>query len=108
MMSSNGVLLTSSDSARVVIDGVEQIPVLGAGDDVAIKLDEVITQIRETVADSITTDSELQVELTGSVSFKGSAEAKWLLFKLGGSGEQAHTLKVTLKTTIKPASRRQT
>jgi hypothetical protein len=101
-----GVLLTSAENSRVVIDGVEEVPVLGGADDVAIKLDEVISQIRETVAESITSDSELLVELTGSVSFKGSADTQWLVFKLGGSGERAHTLKVTLKTTIQPSSPR--
>lgn len=102
-MRAKGVLVTSADAAKVTVDDYVEVPVLGAAQDVAMQLDEVIADIWETVASSITTESELVVELTGTVSFKGSAEARWLVFNVGGSGERVNTLKVALKTSLKPS-----
>jgi len=101
-MALKAVVVSSGSAGRVVVDDMELVEVLGWSEDVGVQLDDVLKIVSETVGKSISTESELMIELSGSVAVKANAEAKWLVFNVGGSGERSTTLKVTLKTMLKP------
>ena len=68
-----------------------------------MQIDEVVKTISESIRGSITDESELTVEITGSISLKAEGGVKWLFFNVGGGTTKSDTLKVTLKTKISPS-----
>lgn len=83
--------------------GYEKVDLLGdSADDIGLRIDEIVASISDSIRNSIDKESELSIEITGSASFKGDAQVKWLVFNVGGSATESETLKVTLKTKILP------
>ena len=93
----------SSESAKVHLDDRTLVPVLGDSEDtIAVKLEELVGAISESVRQTITSESELTLEIAGSISLSGQAGGKWLFFNVGASASKSDTVKVVLKTTITP------
>jgi hypothetical protein len=80
-----------------------EVPTLSdEADAVAVRLDELVAAISETIVATISEESELTVEIAGGITLSGKGSVKWLFFNVGGEAKKSDTLKVTLKTTIKP------
>lgn len=78
--------------------------VLGASEDaIAAKISDVLKAISDGVADSVAAESELTIEITGSMKLKGEGGVKWLVFNVGAGTEKSNELKVVLKTKLSPA-----
>jgi hypothetical protein len=102
-MALQAFIVTSPETQPVEVGDRTVVPVLGPNEDaVAVRIDEVVRAIADSVCDTITEESDLFVEITGNISLKGSAGAKWLFFNVGGSVAKTDALKVTLKTKIRP------
>ncbi len=95
---------TQSPEGDLIIDieGEKFEPTLGETEAVAVRLDEMVRSIAETIGTSIQAESELTVEISGGISLSAKGGAKWLFFNVGGGAEKTDTLKVVLKTKIKP------
>src|SRR5262245_42075692 len=90
-------------SRKVRLEDYDLVDVLGESEEaIAVQIDEVIKAISESICQSITSESELTVEITGSISLKAEGGVKWLFFNAGGGATKSDTLKVTLKTKINP------
>lgn len=70
--------------------------------DIPMKLQELLTSVSQTIATSITTESQLTIEITGSFSLKGKTGIKYVLFNAEGEAGKTQTMKLSLTTTIKP------
>jgi len=93
-------------SQKIQFEDVTVVETLGETEEsLAVKIDDVLEAVCRQVRSSITTESELIVEMTGSVALKANAGAKWLFFNVGGGAEKSDSLKVTLKTKISPESK---
>ena len=69
---------------------------------VAVQLEELFSAVTESVTGSLTEESTLTIEVTGSVDLKAKAGAKLLFFNLGGEAGKATTMKVVLETKVRP------
>ncbi len=106
-MSLRAVVMTTdiAQANRVRFDEFDLVDVLGESEEaVGVRIDEVVRAVADSVRASIEAESELTVEVTGSISLKAEAGAKWMFFNLGGSATESDSLKVTLKTKVAPAS----
>lgn len=101
------ILVHTSDEAdleEIQFDDYQVVDVLGKKEkDFALKIDELYSEVIESVGKSLKHESELTIEITGSINLKANAGAKWLLFKVGGSAEKTNSMTITLKTKIKPS-----
>lgn len=98
--------VVSADAAkaeRIQFEDVKLAHVLGDSEDaLALQIDEIIRAVSISVQGSITSESDLTVELTGSIKLKAQGGVKWVFFNVGGGTETSDALKVVLKTKIKP------
>jgi hypothetical protein len=72
-------------------------------DSIAVQLKELFSSVTESVSASIEIESQLQIEVTGSITLKASAEGKYLFFNIGGEASTTGTMKVSLSTKLKPS-----
>jgi hypothetical protein len=100
------MVVTASDPlkvGKVRIEDYDLVDVLGDSNEATgVELNEIIRTISETISGSITTESELTVEIEGSISLKAQSGVKWLFFNVGGEMAKSNTLKVVVKTKISP------
>ena len=71
-------------------------------DAIAVRLDELIRSIKDTVGSTITAESDLTVEISGGITLSAQGSAKWLFFNIGGGAKTTDTLKVVFKTKLQP------
>jgi hypothetical protein len=104
------IYLTSDDSRldeiNITTDEGERIlETLGPEEEgFAIKFQELFEAINSEISSSISTESKLTVELTGSMSLKARGGVQYLFFNAGAEVGSAGTMKVTLTSTLKPVS----
>ncbi len=80
-----------------------QLPMLGSEEDaVAIRLQELFEAITSSMASSIDVESQLTVEVTGSISLKARGGFQYLFINAGAEASQTGTMKVVLSTTLQP------
>lgn len=100
------VYAISSDnpnSQNVQVEDFEIIDVLGRKEEaLAVKIEELFSSVISSIGKNLQHESELTVEVTGTITLKGEAGAKWLFFNVGSSATQADVMKVILKTKINP------
>jgi hypothetical protein len=72
-------------------------------ENIAVRMDEIVRSISRSVSQSVVAESELMVEITGSISLRADGEAKWVLFRVGGGATATGAVKVVLKTKVAPA-----
>lgn len=91
-----------SDKA-VEVEDRKILPTLGAGEEaIAVQVQELFESVIEKVADSIEVESQLTIEVTGSLTLKTQGGVKYLFFNVGGEAGKTGTMKVSLSTTLKP------
>jgi hypothetical protein len=92
-----------SKVTKIKLEDFDIVDVLGESEEaIAVQIDEVVRTISESLRESIAEESELTIEITGSISLKAEGGVKWLFFNVGGGTTKSDTLKVTLKTKINP------
>lgn len=85
------------------IEGKEILPTLGPGEDaIAVQLEELFTAVTEDISGSLQVESQLTLEITGSLSLKAQGGIKYLFFNVGAEVGTTGTMKVSLSTTLKP------
>lgn len=98
--------VTSVDKAKVAtikLDDREILTTLGAKENnIAVQLQELFTAVTQSVSASLEVESQISVEITGSITLKAEGKAKFLVFNVGGGTEAAGSMKVVLSTTLKP------
>src|SRR6185369_10765778 len=94
----------SPETAKgVKIDDKEILKTLGDKDTaVAVQLQELFASVTESITASLEVESQLVIEITGSVSLKAQGSTKYLFFNVGAEAGATGTMKVTLNTTLKP------
>jgi hypothetical protein len=101
------VVLVATDlkkPQKLNFQNYDLVRVLGTEEEaIAVRVSEVLKAISDTVASSIITESELTIEITGSMKLKAEGGVKWLVFNVGGGTESGDELKVVLKTKLNPA-----
>jgi hypothetical protein len=68
----------------------------------AIQLQELFESVTDAIKTSLDIESQLTVEITGSMSLKAQGGLKYLFFNLGAETGSANTMKVTLSTVVHP------
>lgn len=99
------IYVTSDDLVRIRrlrIDDQKIISPLVEDDAVAVQMQELFSSVTEAVATSLEVESELTIEISGSLGFRVEGDAKYLFFNVGGQAEASGAMKVVLSTTIKP------
>src|SRR6266478_7924949 len=93
----------SKDAQRVSLHNYDLARVLGSSEEaVAVRVSEALKAIADSVASTITTESELTIEIKGTMKLKAQGGVKWLVFNVGGGTETGDELKVALKTKLRP------
>ena len=94
----------SPETARgLKIDDKQILKTLSDSDKaVAVQLQELFASVTESITASLEVESQLVVEVTGSVSLKAQGGTKYLFFNVGAEAGATGTMKVTLTTTLKP------
>ena len=79
------------------------LPTLGEKEaGVALQLQELFAAINESVTASLEVESQLSIEITGSISLKAQGGTKLLFLNLGTEAAAAGSMKILLSTTLKP------
>jgi hypothetical protein len=102
----NVIVVASEDGdENIRYEDKERVEVLGGdkAEKIAVSMDDIFDTIKEVISKRIDHEAELQIELSGSVSLKADAGAKWLFLNVGGSATKTDNLKVTMKTKVVPA-----
>jgi hypothetical protein len=98
--------IISSDpisAAPIKLEDREILPTLGEREaDVALQLRELFAAINESITASLEVESQLSIEITGSISLKAQGGTKLLFLNLGTEAAAAGSMKIILSTTLKP------
>ena len=71
-------------------------------ENVAIQLQELFSSVTEAITASLESESQLTIEITGSVSLKAQGGIKYLFFNAGAEAKSTNSMKVVLSTILKP------
>lgn len=94
----------SGESSTLQLDDKKMISVLGdAEESLAVKLKDLFNSVIESISGDIKEESQINIEVSGSIDLKVKAGVKYLFFNVGGEASNTGTMKVSLSTTIKPA-----
>jgi hypothetical protein len=92
-------------ASSIQLDGRKMERMLGPQEDaIAVQLNELLTAVRDAISKSVEIESDLEIEITGGITLKADGAVKYLFFNVGGSTESKDTIKVTLKTKVRPAT----
>jgi hypothetical protein len=104
------VFLTSDDSNSNNVnvktaEGESILATLGPEEEpFAIKFNEFFEAINNEIVSNVQNESQLTIELTGSMSLKAKGGVQYLFFNAGAELGSVGTMKITLKSNIKPTS----
>lgn len=85
------------------VEGKEILKTLGPKDEaVAVQLRELFASITESITASLEVESQLVIEITGSISLKAQGSTKYLFFNVGAEAGATGSMKVALTTTLRP------
>lgn len=94
--------INPNESSSIRTEEEEISPTLGKREeDLPVKLKDLLTAVTKEIKSSVDTESQLTVEITGSMSFKAETGVKCFINASGEVGKTG-TMKVSLTTTIKP------
>jgi len=92
-----------NEISRLEINEEEVLTPLGPQEDViAVQLEELFKSVTTAIKTSIEVESQLTIEITGSVTLKAQGGVKCLIFNAGAEGGTTGGMKVVLSTTLKP------
>lgn len=84
-------------------DEKEILTTLGPQEEaVAVQLQELLSSVTQAVTANLDVESQLTLEVTGSVTLKAEGGIKYLFFNVGAEVGATGTMKVVLSTTVKP------
>ena len=93
----------SEDIENLNTEDGEILDTLGTREEnVAVQLQELLSSVTESIAESIDVESKLTIEITGSISMKAKGDIKYLFFNAGAEAGTTGGMKVVLSTTLKP------
>lgn len=82
----------------------EILTTLGSQEEtVAVQLQELLESVTESITPSLKAESQLSIEITGSVSLKAQGGIKYLFFNAGAEAGTTGGMKVVLTTTLNPS-----
>jgi hypothetical protein len=88
---------------QIDLDGHKMLETLGPQEEaMAVHLKELFRSIADAISDGLEVESQVSVEVSGSISLKAQAGVKYLLFNVGAEANAMANMKVVLATTIKP------
>lgn len=99
------VYVTSVDpdtASSLNLDETEILPTLGQDKPIAVQLEELFTSVTHAITASLEVESQLTLEITGSLSLKAEAGVRYLFFNVGAETDVTGKMKVILSTTVKP------
>jgi hypothetical protein len=97
------VSVDSGAVSQLDFDGRKVLATLGPQEEaVAVHLKELFGAIAEAVSATLEVESQVSVEVSGSVSLKAHGGFKYLFFNVGADTAVAANMKVVLSTTLKP------
>jgi len=68
----------------------------------AVRMQDLLISLNDTLEKSVKHKSNVTIEISGSVEFKGKGGVQWLFFNIGGETARSTTMKVVIETTIEP------
>ncbi len=81
----------------------EILTTLGSQEEtVAIQLQELFESVTESISAKLEVESQLTIEINGSVSLKAQGGFKYLFFNVGAETGSTNSMKVTLSTKLHP------
>ena len=90
-------------TGKIRTEEYDVVEIMGDSDgEIAVRLEELMRSVSESLEKSISAEAELTLEVSGSMSLRGSGEARFLFFNVGGTGTTSNSLKVVLRTSIAP------
>lgn len=97
------VVSKNIESAQsILVDDHEILMTLGKEEDaVVFQIKELFDSVTDNLIPSLEGDSEITIEVEGSISLKVEGGIKYLFFNVGGSVEEAGKMKISLKTFVK-------
>jgi hypothetical protein len=97
------VYMANADEGNsLIVDDKEILSTLGAKENVAIQLKELFESVANEISSTITAPSDLTLELTGSIDIKAQGDVSFLVFNANATGTASGSMKITLKTELKP------
>ncbi len=101
------LLVTTVDSSEVttlkINDQEEILATLGGDKDkFAIQLQEILDSVTRAIIPNIQVESQLTVEITGTISLKTQGGINYMLFNVGAEAASLNTMKVSLSTKLIP------
>lgn len=96
---------SSPQTIKIGSEDYERLETLGKPEEaVAVKLKELLSSVTEAVREVVEHESELAIEISGTMELKGRAGIQYLLFNVGTEASKANTMTVTLTTKVGPSS----
>ena len=102
------IVVTAQDDDKAAIpapDGRKVYEVLSAEDDreaVSVRIRDLVDRIFTEVAEGVKVECNVEVVVSGKVTLTGKAEAKFLIFNIGGSGSTETTMTIKLSAKLSP------
>ncbi|MCP4116955.1 MAG: hypothetical protein GY737_16435 [Desulfobacteraceae bacterium] len=98
--------VTTSDTDEIdnlIIEDQEVLETLVPKEnEIAVQMQELFSAVSESISESLVTESQLTIEVSGAIKLKATGGAKFLVFNLSGGTSNENAMKVTLSTTLKP------
>ena len=69
---------------------------------VAVQLRELFASITKSITASLEVESQLNIQISGSLSLKAQGGTKYLFFNVGAEAGATAAMKILLSTTLKP------
>lgn len=91
--------------SSIDLDETEILPTLGQEKPIAVQLEELFTSVTQAITGSLEVESQLTLEIAGSVSLKAEGGVKYLFFNVGAEAGATGKMKVILSTKIGPKAK---
>lgn len=96
------ITFNNETQIKMIDDEVIILDTLGEEEAVALQLRDLFDAVKEALEGAVDQESELNIEVNASLSATGTGGVKTLVFNVGGELTKGNTMKISLKTKIKP------
>jgi hypothetical protein len=69
---------------------------------VSVRIRELVDQIFTEVQEAVKVECEVEVQVSGKVTLTGKADAKFLIFDIGGGASTETTMTITMSAKLSP------
>ncbi|MEM7133665.1 MAG: hypothetical protein AAF702_45645 [Chloroflexota bacterium] len=92
---------STDDISTVRLNDSEILETLGSSEEkIAVQLKDILESVKNVVRDSLDSEGELQIEISGTLDIKASGGINYLFYNISGEANKTNTMKVTLTTKI--------